>query len=71
MDLSTNQYDELERAITEGTRLSFWRRGTEYIVIPEALRLRNGREVVEARHPSTGQALVLAVDEIDSFEIIR
>ena len=71
MAWSIKQYDELENAITNGIRLSLWRRGTEYVVIPERLRLDGGREVIEARHPSTGHHLELFVDEVDGFEVIK
>ena len=71
MQLSTTQYDQLERAIVDGTRLTIMRRGTEYIVIPERLRVANGREIIVARHPSTGHRLELVLDEIDALEVVR
>lgn len=71
MALTIKQYDQLELAITRGTRLALWRRGTEYVVIPERLRLDSGREVIEARHPSTGHHLELFVDELDGFEVVQ
>lgn len=71
MQLSTAQYDLLERAIVDGTRLMIMRRGTEYLVIPERLRLVAGREVIVARHPSTGHRLELILDELDSLEAVR
>jgi hypothetical protein len=71
MQLSTSQYDQLERAIVDGTRLTIMRRGTEYMVIPERLRLDAGREVIVARHPSTGHRLELIIDELDSIEAVR
>ena len=69
--MSVADYDRLERAIVEGRRLSFWRRGTEFLVIPERLKLANGREVILARHPSTGQRMELFIDELDAIEVIR
>jgi uncharacterized protein with PhoU and TrkA domain len=71
VQLSSKQYDQLERAITDGTRLAIMRRGTEYLVIPERLRLVNGREVIVARHPSTGQHLELVIDELDTMELVK
>jgi hypothetical protein len=71
MALSTKQYDMLEAAIVNGTRISVWRRGTEYLVIPERLRIRNGRELIDARHPSTGHHLELWIDEMDAFEVVK
>ena len=66
-----DQYEALERAIAEGLRIAVYRRGTEYVVIPAALRLREGREAVEAVHPTTGERIILILDEIDGFEVVR
>lgn len=71
MQPTTAQYDLLERAIIDGTRLMIMRRGTEYVVIPERLRVESGREVIMARHPSTGHRLELIIDEIDTIEAVR
>ncbi len=71
MQLSVLQYDKLERAITDGTRLQLYRRGTEFLVIPERLRLREGRELIVARHPSTGSLLEIFIDELDGMEIVK
>jgi hypothetical protein len=68
---SSSQYDALERAITDRSRIAVYRRGTEFIVVPTALRLREGREQVEAVHPTTGDRLTLYVDEMESFEVVR
>lgn len=71
MQPSTRQYDQLERAIVDGTRITIMRRGTEYLVIPERLRVEAGREVIVARHPSTGHRLELVIGEIDTIEVVR
>ena len=69
--LTHAQYDALERAVTQGTRLAFQRRGRrEYVVVPLALRLENGREVVDARHPVTDHDLKIYIDEIDGLEVL-
>ncbi|HWG52981.1 MAG TPA: hypothetical protein VN677_06735 [Gemmatimonadaceae bacterium] len=68
MQLTHTQYDALERAITDGRRLVVWRRGTEYVVIPLGLRLVDGHEEITARHPTTGEDIVLRLDEMDSME---
>lgn len=68
--LSHEQYDRLERAVTRGERVAVYRRGTEYIVIPLALRVREGREVLEARNPTTGDALSLFLDELDAIDMV-
>ncbi|ODT02137.1 MAG: hypothetical protein ABS52_14930 [Gemmatimonadetes bacterium SCN 70-22] len=69
--LSPSDYDALERAVTLGRRLSVIRRGTEYLVVPSRLFLREGREAIEAIHPTTGDTIVLMLDEIDTFEVVR
>ncbi len=69
--LTHTQYDDLERAIREGTRLVVYRRGTEFVVIPIRLRMVGGREMVEALHPTTGDQLKLYIDEVDSIEPVR
>lgn len=71
MQPTTAQYDLLERAIIDGTRIMIMRRGTEYVLIAERLRVESGREVIIARHPSTGHRLELIIDEIDSLEAVR
>lgn len=69
--LTHEQYDALERAVTNGTRIAVYRRGTEYLVIPLALRLREGRELIEARNPTTGDSMTLYLDELDAIEVVR
>jgi hypothetical protein len=69
--LTHSEYDALERAVIDGTRLAIYRRGTEYVVIPQALRLRDGRELIESTHPTTGEAISFYLDEIDSLHVIR
>ncbi len=70
-DWTHKQYDQLERAITGGKRISAFRRGTEYVVIPMRLHMISGREAVEATHPTTGDGITLYLDEMDSFEVVR
>lgn len=65
------QYDILERAITNGKRISAYRRGTEYVVVPVRLRIISGREAVEATHPTTGDQITLYLDELESFEVVK
>ena len=65
------QDDLLESAITGGTRISAYRRGTEYVVVPTRLRMIKGREAVEATHPTTGDKITIYLDEMDSFEIVK
>lgn len=65
------QYDLLERAITRGTRISAYRRGTEFVVVPERLKVILGREAIESTHPTTGDRIVLYLDELDAIEALR
>lgn len=69
-ELTHRQYDMLEHAIAQGRRLSVYRRGTEYVVVPTGLVTRDGREALEAMHPTTGSQLTLYIDEIDGFEVV-
>jgi len=70
--LTTKQYDQLERAVVDGTRIIVYRRGRrEYVVVPLALRMRDGREVIEARNPTTGHDLAIYLDEIDGLEVVK
>lgn len=65
------QYDALESAITNGKRIAAFRRGTEFVVVPTRLRVISGREAVDATHPTTGDAMTLYLDELESFEVVR
>ncbi len=69
--LTTSQYDDLERAVSAGLRIAVCRRGTEYVVIPLRLRMINGRELIEARNPTTGDDMTLYIDELDEIEVVR
>lgn len=68
--LTPAQYDVLERAVTKRGRIAVVRRGTEYIVIAERLRMDGGRERIESVHPSTGQPLEFFIDEVDSIQVL-
>ena len=67
--LSHRDYDAIERAIRVGQRIVVWRAGIEYVVVPTALRLQSGREVIDVRRP-TGDSLMLYLDEIDAIEVV-
>lgn len=69
-ELSPAQYDALERAIIDRRRISVVRRGTEFVVVPLRLFVRNGMEAIEARHPTTGDDLTLMIHELDAVEIV-
>jgi hypothetical protein len=69
--LTHEQYDALERAVVMGTRVAIFRSGRrENVVVPLALRVQDGREVIATRHPTTGQDLMIYVDEIDALEAV-
>ena len=65
------QYDDIEHSVAAGRRIAVWRRGTEYIVVPMALRVRGGRELIEARNPTTGDPMTLYLDELDRIEVVK
>lgn len=65
------RYEELERAILERRRIAVFRRGTEYVVIPRALRFEEGREAIDAVHPTTGEVMTFFVDEMNDFQVIH
>ena len=69
--LNASQYDALERAIADGRKLSVWRRGTEFIIVVDRLRVTGGREALEAHHPTTGDKLTLYIDELEAIEVVR
>jgi hypothetical protein len=68
--LSHDQYDRLERAVTRGQRIVVCRRGTEYVVVPLTLEQREGREMISARNPTTGDTMNLFIDELDAIEVV-
>lgn len=70
-ELTNAQWDALERAIVKGSRISVYRRGTEFVIVPLAIRVVSGREAISARNPKTGDGLELFVDEIERLEIVR
>jgi hypothetical protein len=68
--LTYAQYNQLELAVSKGQRIVVQRRGTEYVLVPLTLAVRGGREVIEARNPTTGDAMTIFLDELDSIEPI-
>ena len=70
--LTPDQYDRLERAISDGRRIAITRRGaSELVVVPRALRIAGAREVLDVTHPTTGERLSLYMDELDAVEVVR
>lgn len=70
MQLTHDEYETLERAIIDRRRMSIYRRGTEYIVVPRRLRTHDGREVIDATHPTTGDGMTFRLDELDDIQVI-
>ena len=70
MAFAPRDYDLLEGAVAGGARVVITRRGTPWIVVAQRLTVSNGREVLEARHPSTGEAMQFLVDEIQRLEVV-
>lgn len=68
--LKPAEYDRLERAIMDGRRIALVRQGREVVVIPMRLFLRDGREVIEARHPTTGYLITTVIEDLDSIEVV-
>ena len=69
--LTHEQYDALERAVLRGNRIAIVRRGRpESVIVPLSLRVRDGREAIDARHPTTGHAMVVYLDEVDGIEVV-
>lgn len=69
--LTVAQYDALENAIRDGRRVIVRRMHRDVVILPERLVLRNRREAIEARHPTTGDLVVLWIDEAESVEVVR
>jgi hypothetical protein len=69
--LTPDEFDVLERAVIDRRRLAIFRRGDELVVRPIRLFLRQGREVLEAEHPSTGDRIEVLLDDLDGVEVVR
>lgn len=68
--LTHRQYDALESAITHGSRVSIYRRGTEYVGIPQRLFSDGQREAVVILHPTTGEEITIHLDDIEQLEVV-
>lgn len=69
--LTVGEYDALERAIDNGTRVAIRRRQHEYVVVPERLSSDGGREQLHTRHPTTGERLQFFLDDLEGLEVVR
>lgn len=68
--LKPSDYDRLERAVQDGRRVALVRQGRELVVVPLRLYMRGGREVIEARHPTTGDLLTAVIEDLDGLEVV-
>ena len=68
--LSPDALDALERAVRERRRVALSRRGTEYVVVAEALLTQGRDEILEARLPMTGELLRFPLHDLDSFAVL-
>lgn len=70
MRWTPDRMDQLERAVRDGRRVAFERRGTEYVVVAVRLSQRGGRDCLVARLPMTGEELTFVLEELDRLEIL-
>jgi hypothetical protein len=68
--LTTRQYDALEGAVTHSRRVSIYRRGTEYLGIPQRIFQDGRREAVSVLHPTTGSEITIFLDEIERLDVL-
>ena len=54
----------------DGHRVALVRQGREIVVIPLRLFVRDGREVIEARHPTTGDLITSTIEDLDGVEVL-
>ena len=69
--MTAAQYDALERAIVDRSRVALRLNGAEMVVIPEAIQVKGGREMLLTQNPSSGLPLLVRIDDIDSLEVVR
>jgi hypothetical protein len=71
VDVTAAQYDALERAIVDRSRVSIRVKGAEMVVIPEAIRMLGGRELILTQNPSSGLPLLLKIEDVERLEVVR
>jgi hypothetical protein len=70
--LTHQQYEALERAVVNGTRVAVYRSsGREVIVVPMKLGTLGGREFMQTRNPTTGHDMKIFLDEIEGLEVVK
>ena len=70
MKWTHDELDELERAVMYGTRVQVFRRGTEHVLLPMALRSKAGRDVLIGKRVANGQTDEFMLDELESFTVL-
>ena len=68
--LTHKQYDALEGAVTHSRRVSVYRRGTEYVGIPQRIFQDGQREAVSILHPTTGENITVYLDEVEQLDVL-
>jgi hypothetical protein len=71
VDVTAAQYDALERAIVDRSRVAIRLNGAELVVIPESIRTKGGRELLVTQNPSSGLPLLVQIDDIERLEVVR
>ncbi len=69
--MTAAQYDALERAIVDRSRVAIRVNGAEMVVIPDAIRVQGGRELLATQNPSSGLPMLLRIDDIERLEVVR
>ena len=69
--LTAAQYDALERAIVNRSRVAIRINGAEMVLIPESITLKGGRELLVTQNPSSGLPLLIQIDDIERLEVVR
>lgn len=68
--LTPESLDALERAVRERRRVALRRRGTEYVVVAEALETGDRDESLRGRLPMTGEVLTFRLRELEAFAVL-
>ena len=68
--LTTRKYDALEAAVKHSRRVSVYRRGTEYVGIPQRIWQDGRREAVSILHPTTGEQITIYLDDIEHLDVL-
>ncbi len=68
--LTHRQYDALEAAVTHSRRVSIFRRGTEFVGIPQKIFQDGRREAVSILHPTTGDEITVYLDEVERLDVL-